>query len=324
MSSVFEIINEDSRLTTFPINRDALWQMYKFSQRSYWVPDEILMADDRNHYVNKLTPGQQRCVKNILAFFAASDGVVNINLAKRFKDEVQMLEAGYFYDYQMMMENIHAETYSILLTTIIVDPMERSTLLNAIKTMPIITSMTNYMFDCINSDKPFAHRLLRMACVEGIFFSGCFCLIYWLASKGLMPGLVQSNSLIARDEGLHTDFALMLYKMVKKEHQLVETEIHHIFSNAVDIAVKFICDTLPEPLPEMNAMKMTQYIKYIANNNLAVIDVKPLFPEISENPMRFMEMLNLPEKPNFFEHRSTNYSKPIAPATGTCETTEDF
>ena len=306
---IFDIKPEDSRLTTYPIHRHDIWMYVKDAQRSFWTCEEIATDEDKSHFKNKLDAGAQRCVKYILGFFAASDGVVNMNLAKRFREDVPMLEVTYFYDFQIMIEDIHAEMYSLMLDTIIEDAKERQTLLNAITTMSIISRMTAWMFDCMQSTKSFAYRLLAMACVEGIFFSSCFCIIYWLNGKGLMPGLGQSNILIARDEGLHTSFALYLYTLIKPEYQLSTEEIHKIFESAVDIAIDFAKDMMPNALIEMNHVLMTEYIKFVANNLLAMLNVRKLYT-VNACPFAFMEKINMEIKANFFERRSANYSKP--------------
>lgn len=302
-------ISGDRRLTFFPVCRPGLHQYYKDAQRCFWTPEEIDFSKDREHYDSRLTPGQRRFVDRVLAFFAASDKIVNMNLAKRFKDDVPIMEAECFYDLQMAMENVHAETYALQLDTIVSDPRRRDALLDALNTLPAIKSMTDWMFTCMNSNESFAKRVLRMACAEGVFFSGCFCAIYWLQnSAGLMPGLGHANELIARDEGLHTMFALFLYTMIEPDQRAAEHEVHEIFDAAVQIAKTFILDALPEPLPSMNAPMMSQYIEYVADNLLTLIDVKPLYR--TKNPFIFMEQLNLENRTNFFERRVSEYSKP--------------
>lgn len=303
--SPFELIPEDSRLTTFPICRPEVWAWYKDAQRCFWTVEEINVSNDVIQYATKLTKGEQRFVKHILAFFAASDGIVNLNLAKRFKDDVKILEAGYFYDFQIMMENIHAEMYSILLEAIIPSKTERDELLTAAVTMPIIKEMSDYMFKCINSGAKFGDRLLRMACVEGIMFTGCFCAIYWLQNRGLMPALGHSNELIARDEALHTMFAMFLYNMTLEK--LTEEEVVEIVCEAVVLAKKFITDALPNNLPEMNAQLMGDYIECQADNLVALININPIYG--TKHNFHFMEQINLTNRSNFFERRVADYSK---------------
>lgn len=299
----------DRRLTFFPISRPGLFQYYKDAQRSFWTPEEIDFSKDREHYDTRLTPGQRRFVDHVLAFFAASDKIVNMNLAKRFKEDVPIIEAEAFYDIQMAIENVHAETYALQLDTIVTDTKRKNELLDSLNKIPSIKAMTDWMFACMSSDESFAKRLLRMACVEGIFFSGCFCAIYWLQNKGgLMPGLGHANELIARDEGLHTMFALFLYTMLDADAKPSQAEVHDIFDAAVQIAKTFIISALPEPLPEMNAALMSSYIEYVADNLLSLIDIKPLYG--TKNPFPFMEQLNLENRTNFFERRVSEYSKP--------------
>ncbi len=305
LNGPFELFLEDSRLTTFPIHRPNLWAWYKDAQRCFWTVEEINVSNDVIHYATKLTKGEQRFVKHILAFFAASDGIVNLNLAKRFKDDVKILEAGYFYDFQIMMENIHAEMYSILLESIIPSKGERDELLNAAKTMPIIAEMSDYMFKCIASDGVFGDRLLRMACVEGIMFTGCFCAIYWLQNRGLMPALGHSNELIARDEALHTMFAMFLYNL--QNEKLSKDAVVEIVCEAVVLAKKFIIDALPNNLPSMNAQLMSEYIECQADNLVSLIGIKPIYG--SKHGFHFMEQINLTNRTNFFERRVADYSK---------------
>jgi ribonucleotide reductase beta subunit family protein with ferritin-like domain len=272
-----------------------------------WIPEEISITSDANDYKTLLTEGDKKIVKYILAFFASSDAIVNINLVERFKKDVPILEAGYFYDFQIAMENVHAEMYSILLDSIIPNKKEKDNLLMAIQTLPVIEKMSKFMFECINSDATFAERLLRMACVEGIFFTGCFCAIYWLSNRGLMKGLTHSNELIARDEALHTDFALFLYNEISPEFKLTHENIYKIFNEAVELAEEFINEALPIGLPEMNANLMTLYIKSQADNVLSVIEIPPLFGV--KHKFQFMEQINLTNKTNFFEKRVSEYSK---------------
>lgn len=303
----FKILQEDSRLTTFPIIRKSLWDYYEDASRSYWTPAELSVSTDKIHYETRLTPGEKRFVKHILAFFAASDGIVNLNIVKRFRKDVPFYEAKVFYDFQIMMENIHAHTYSMLLDEIVPSKTERELLLNAIQTMPIIKKMSDYMFDTINSKESFPVRLLRMACVEGIFFSGCFCAIYWLQNRQLMPALGHSNELIARDEGLHTVFALLLYTMILPELKLTVETVHRIFRDAVKLASEFINEALPTGLSEMNAELMLKYIECQADNLVTLIDIPPIYN--SKNPFPFMEQINLINRTNFFERRVSEYAK---------------
>lgn len=301
--SEFKLYPEDNRLTTFPIFRPELWKYYERAQRAYWVPAEVTLVRDL-HDFDLLSDNEQHFIKYILAFFATSDGIVNINLADRFKNEVPILEAKYFYDYQIMMENIHAQMYSILIDTLIKDPKEKQDIFNASSNIDSIKQMAMYMYKCIDSDESLAKRLLRMACVEGIFFTGCFCAIYWLQNRGLMPGLAHSNELISRDEALHTMFALHLYTMLDP---LELTDIKEIFDDATMIACGFINEALKCDLIEMNSRLMSDYICAQADNILGLIGCPKLYNK--KNPFLFMEQINLQNYTNFFERRVSEYSK---------------
>lgn len=315
-----KITEEDKRLTTFPIARPEIFRWYETAIKCYWTPDEIVFDDDRAHFQNKLTAGERHFVTHVLAFFAASDGIVNLNLASRFKNDIPILEVGYFYDFQIAMENIHAHTYSILLDKIIANAGERQKLLTAIRTMPVIKKMSDYMFHCIDSNEPFGARLLRMACVEGIFFQGCFCAIYWLQSRGLMPALGQSNELIARDEGLHTYFALFLYKNLTKP--LGGAVVERIFREAVDLASEFIDAALPVRLPEMNADLMKEYIQCCADNLLTLIDRPVIFR--AKQRFHYMDQINMKNKTMFFERKVSEYAKKSTVETDQYAVDENF
>ena len=297
----------DQRLTTFPIGRPATFKYYEHAAACYWTVKDIDPSVDAIHYETKLNEGERRFVKHVLAFFAASDKIVNINIAKRFKKDVKFLEAEYFYDFQVAMENIHAHTYSVLLDAIIPSMEERKHLLDAINTLPIIGKMSKYMFDCIDSTAPFGERLLRMACVEGIFFTGCFCVIYWLQNRGLMPALGHSNELIARDEALHTMFAMHLYSIMCPEYMLDAERVYAIFREAVELAKEFIAEALPNDLEGMNKDLMGAYIECQADNLITLIDHPPLYG--SKNVFGFMVQINLTNRTNFFERRVSEYAK---------------
>ena len=319
----FDPIPEDERFTTLPVGRRELWNMHKTQQRGFWTVEEVDLSKDAEQYQNVLSEGERRAVRHILAFFAASDSLVNVNILGRFRVDVPMPEAGYFYNTQSALEDIHGEMYSLSLETIISDKAERDVLFNAMKSMPVIAKMTAYIMSTINSDDPFPKRLLRMACVEGVFFTGCFCLIYWFGSRNnLMPGLVQSNELIARDEGLHTKFALMLYSMLKEEHKLSTNEIAEIIEEAVDISLEFTLASLPEAMEEMNADLMTEYIKLMGNNIAAMIGEDPIYQGV-KNPFSFMDQLNTQRKANFFEKRATQYAKKTARTAEVVVTTDN-
>jgi len=317
-----DLIPEDGRLTTFPIARPDIFAWYTDSADCYWTVNELTLSEDPEHYKTRLSAGEQHFVKYVLAFFSASDGIICLNVSERFKKDIPILEVQYFYDYQIMMENVHAHTYSILLDAIIPSQTERETLLNAITTMPIITKMSKYMFRCIDSEAPFAERLLSMACVEGIFFTGCFCAIYWLQNRGLMPALGHSNELIARDEALHTMFAMYLYTLVKPELKLSRVEIVRVVSTAVDLAKEFIHEALPESLPEMSAELMIPYIECQADNLVSLIDSPPIY-NASHN-FTFMDQQNMCNRTNFFERRVSEYSKVSTADVGNFDTATDF
>lgn len=321
-SSPFKLTPEDARMTTFPIARHSLFAWYVDAAKCYWTVEEISTSTDAIHYETRLDAGERRFVKYVLAFFAAADGIVNLNLAKRFKDDVRMLEAGYFFDFQIMMENVHAHMYSILLVSIIPSKVERDELLNAIVTIPIIAKMSKFASACIESDAPFAERLLRMAAVEGIFFTGCFVAIYWLQNRGLMPALGHSNELIARDEALHTMFAMFLYSMIIPEQQLSQSHVYMVFREAVDIAKEFIIEALPTGLSGMNAALMIPYIECQADNLLTLIDLPPLYG--TKHDIAFMEQQNLTNRTNFFERRVSEYSKAQSNDIGVFDVKTDF
>jgi ribonucleotide reductase beta subunit family protein with ferritin-like domain len=318
--SFFNIDEEDGRMTTFPIHRPELFEYYRQAGKCHWDVDEVVLSKDAEDYRHRLNDGERRFVAYVLAFFAASDGIVNVNLVGRFRAEVPMLEARYFYDAQIAMENIHAHMYSLLLDSIIVDSNERKKLQNAAMTIPVVSSMTNYMRRCIESNEPLPLRLLRMACVEGIFFTGCFCAIYWMQSRGLMPGLGQSNELIARDEALHTYFAITLYNMTTSKPEI--SSIHAVFAEAVQIAREFTDDALPKGLPEMNAALMAKYIECCADNLLVLIECPVLFS--STHSFTFMNAINLQLRTNFFERRATTYSKVAKAETQPFELADDL
>ncbi len=319
---LFGITAADRRLTTFPISRPALFKYYEDAYKSFWPVEDVSLSKDVIDYSTKLTMGEKHFVKHVLAFFAASDGIINLNLAKRFKEDVNILEAGYFYDFQIATENVHAHMYSLLLNEIIPSKQERDVLQNAIQTMPIIKKMSQYMFECIDSDAPFAERLLKMACVEGIFFTGCFCAIYWLQQRGLMPALGHSNELIARDEALHTMFAMFLYTMLKPEHQLSQEKIYSIFAEAVELASEFIREALPDGLIGMNADMMIDYIKSQADNLLTLIDLPALYE--ATHDFGFMTQQNLVNRTNFFERRVSEYARKESAALDAFEYATDF
>ena len=293
-----------NRFVIFPIKYHDIWEYYKKSEANFWTAEEIDLEADLSDWV-KLNDNEQYFVKNVLAFFAASDGIVNENLAQNFVNEVQYAEAKFFYGFQIMMENIHSETYSLLIDTYVKDKDEQHKLFNAIDTIPAVQKKAEWALKWINSDS-FAERLIAFAAVEGIFFSGSFCSIFWLKNRGLMPGLSFSNELISRDEGLHCDFAVHLHN----EHlinQVPKDRIKEIITSALNIEKEFILESLPVDLIGMNSKLMGQYLEYVADRLLIDLKCEPIFN--SKNPFDFMVNIALENKTNFFEKRVGDYSK---------------
>ena len=294
--------NKD-RFVILPINYPAIWEMYKKHEASFWTAEEIDLSGDLKDWEN-LNSGEKHFVSHILAFFAASDGIVNENLAVNFMNEVQVPEARCFYGFQIMMENIHSETYALLIDTYIKDHAEKDRLFHAIDTVPCVKKKAEWALRWIDNGT-FAQRLVAFAAVEGIFFSGSFCSIFWLKKRGLMPGLTFSNELISRDEGMHCEFACLLYSMLK--NRLSQEEVFQIISDAVTIEKEFITDALPVALIGMNAKLMSQYIEFVADRWLSELGYDKMFG--ATNPFDFMEMISLQGKTNFFEKRVGDYQK---------------
>ncbi len=295
--------NKD-RFVLFPIKHKEIWEMYKKAEASFWTAEEIDLAADLQDWNEKLNNDEKHFVKHVLAFFAASDGIVNENLAINFLNEVQYPEARCFYGFQIMIENIHSETYSLLIDTYIKDPIEKDRLFHAIDTVPCVGKKAEWALRWIKNGS-FAERLIAFAAVEGIFFSGSFCSIFWLKKRGLMPGLSFSNELISRDEGLHCDFACLLYSQL--DHKLPVEKVTEVITNAVGIEKEFVSDALPVKLIGMNADLMCQYIEFVADRLLVALGC-PKFYNAS-NPFPFMEMISLQGKTNFFEKRVAEYQK---------------
>ncbi|TAD98948.1 MAG: ribonucleoside-diphosphate reductase [Bacteroidetes bacterium] len=293
-----------NRFVLFPIEYDDIWRMYKQAEASFWTAEEIDLSQDLVDWAN-LNDGERHFISHVLAFFAASDGIVNENLAINFTNEVQIPEARCFYGFQIMIENIHSETYSLLIDTYIKDPAEKHHLFNALETVPCVTKKGNWALRWINSES-FAERLIAFAAVEGIFFSGSFCSIFWLKKRGLMPGLSFSNELISRDEGLHCDFACLLYTKYLK-NKLPQERVIEIIKDAVKIEQEFVTDALPVGLIGMNAVLMNQYIEFVADRLLGELDCPKQYN--TSNPFDFMEMISLQGKTNFFEKRVAEYQK---------------
>ncbi len=293
------------RFVLFPIEHSDVWDMYKQHAASFWTAEEIDLAEDAKDW-ESLSADEQHFLKHVLAFFAASDGIVNENLVVNFANEVQWAEARTFYGFQIMMENIHAETYSLLIDTYIKDPNEKDHLFKALETVPSVKKKGNWALRWLDRKRAsFAERLVAFAAVEGIFFSGSFCAIFWLKKRGLMPGLTFSNELISRDEGLHCDFACLLHSNLVRGAG--ENKIHQIISEAVDIEIEFVTSALPVSLIGMNAELMKQYIHFVADRLLVSLGATKLYNV--ENPFPWMEMISMQGKTNFFEKRVSEYSK---------------
>jgi len=295
----------ENRFVLFPIQHDDIWSFYKRAEASFWTAEEIDLSPDLIDWENKLNDNERHFVKHVLAFFAASDGIVNENLAENFLSEVQYTEAKFFYGFQIAMENVHSETYSLLIDTYIKDTADKNYLFNAIDTMDCVRKKADWALRWIEQGN-FAERLVAFAAVEGIFFSGSFCSIFWLKKRGLMPGLSFSNELISRDEGLHCDFACLLYNnhVVNK---LSKDQIKEIILDAVAIEKEFILDALPVKLIGMNSDLMSQYIEFVADRLLQELGNDKEFN--ATNPFDFMDMISIQGKTNFFEKRVGEYQK---------------
>ena len=299
------LIEDPNRFVLFPIKHNDIWQYYKKAEASFWTAEEIDLSQDANDWENRLNDGERHFISHVLAFFAASDGIVNENLAVNFLSEVQYAEAKCFYGFQIMMENIHSETYSLLIDTYIKNPVEKDKMLRAVDTIPCVKKKADWALRWIENGN-FAERLIAFAAVEGIFFSGSFCSIFWLKKRGLMPGLAFSNELISRDEGLHCDFACMLYTD-HIQNQLNPQDIYDIILDAVEIEKEFVSDALPVSLIGMNSAMMCEYIEFVADRLLVALGLQKQFN--ASNPFDFMEMISLQGKTNFFEKRVAEYQK---------------
>jgi ribonucleoside-diphosphate reductase beta chain len=299
------LVENPNRFVLFPIQHDDIWAEYKKSEACIWTAEEIDLSQDLTDWADKLNDNERHFIKHVLAFFAASDGIVNENLAENFVSEVQYTEAKFFYGFQIMMENIHSETYSLLIDTYIKDNKEKDYLFNAIDTMDCVKKKAEWAIRWIDNGT-FAERLIAFAAVEGIFFSGSFCSIFWLKKRGLMPGLTFSNELISRDEGMHCDFACLLYND-HIQHKLPASQVRDIIANAVEIEKEFVTDALPVSLIGMNADMMCQYIEFVADRLLVALNVGKIFN--AENPFPWMDLISLEGKTNFFEKRVGDYQK---------------
>lgn len=298
------LIEAKNRFVLFPIADKDIWAMYKKHVASFWTAEEIDLGDDLRDW-KTLNHKEQHFIKYVLAFFAASDGIVLENLTSHFINDVKLPEARCFYAFQAAMENIHSETYSLLIDTYIKSESEKNELFNAMDNIPCIQKKAEWAMKWMNLDCAFIQRLVAFACVEGIFFSGSFCALYWLKKRGLMPGLTFSNELISRDEGLHTDFACLLYK--KSKNQIDEKTMEEIIRSAVECEQSFICDSLPVDLIGMNSKMMSDYIQFVADRLLHSLGHKKIYNTV--NPFDWMEMISLQGKTNFFERRVGEYAK---------------
>lgn len=305
MSTIEPILQENKdRFVLFPIKHRDMWEMYKKAEASFWTSEEIDLSPDLLDWERKLNNDEKHFIKHVLAFFAASDGIVNENLAVNFMKEVQYPEARCFYGFQIMIENIHSETYSLLIDTYIRDNAEKDRLFHAVDTVPCVKKKADWALRWI-AQGSFAERLVAFAAVEGIFFSGSFCSIFWLKKRGLMPGLSFANELISRDEGLHCDFACLLYKQLK--HKLPQDMLKKLITDAVEIEREFVRDAIPVKLIGMNADMMCQYIEFVADRLLIALGVSKAYNVT--NPFDFMDLISLQGKTNFFERRVSEYQK---------------
>ena len=306
MAALEPILEENkNRFVIFPIEHHDIWEWYKKQEACFWTAEEIDLHQDLTDWQDKLNDDERYFIKHILAFFAASDGIVNENLAENFVNEVQYSEVKFFYGFQIMMENIHSETYSLLIDTYVKDEVEKDKLFRAIEIFPAIKRKADWALRWVESES-FAERLIAFAAVEGIFFSGAFCSIFWLKKRGLMPGLTFSNELISRDEGVHCDFAVHLHNnhLVNK---VPKERITHILTNALDIEKEFITESLPVSLIGMNAKLMTQYLEFVTDRLLVELQCEKVYNVT--NPFDFMDMISLQGKTNFFEKRVSEYQK---------------
>lgn len=306
MSNKERILTEtNDRFVLFPIQHDRIWEMRKAALACFWTTDEIDLGADLSDWKNKLNDDERHFIKHVLAFFAASDGIVNENLVLNFYRDVQIAEARSFYSAQIQIEDIHAETYSLLIDTYINDTQEKNELFKAMNTLPCVEKKAKWALRWIDEAPSFAHRLIAFAAVEGIFFSGSFCAIFWLKKRGLMPGLTFSNELISRDEGMHCDFACLLYSML--ENPLDKQEVQDIITEAVVFEKEFVTDALPVSLIGMNANLMTEYIEFVADRLLVSLGNEKVYN--TPNPFPWMDLISLQGKTNFFEKRVGDYQK---------------
>lgn len=317
----FLLKKNNKRFVLFPIEHNDIYQMYKKAESSFWTANEIDLVKDISDW-DKLTEDEQHFIKNVIGFFAGSDGIVMENLATRFMNEIQIPEARAFYSYQIFNESIHSETYSLLIDTYIKDNNEKERIFNSIENIPSVAKKALWAYKWIeNKEVSFATRLIGFAIVEGIFFSGSFCAIYWIKKRGLMPGLTFSNELISKDEGMHCEFATLLYSKIK--NKLDEETVHQIFSEAVEIEKEFIVDSIPCAMIGMNSDLMKQYIEFVSDRLLVQLGYNRIWNV--ENPFDFMEMISLRPKANFFEIRVGEYAKSkISESSNNFELSDEF
>jgi len=296
---------EEQRYVIFPIKYDKIWEMYKSAEANFWTAEELDLSKDKKDFNENMNDNERYFIENILAFFAASDGIVNENLGERFYNEIQIQEAKFFYGFQIAVENIHSETYSLLIETYVKDNIKKEKLFNAIDTIPSVKKKAEWAIKWINDkDATLGTRVIAFAAVEGIFFSGSFCSIFWLKKRGLMPGLCHSNELISRDEGLHTEFAILIYSMLKNKPS--KETVYKIIKEAVELEKEFITESLPCNLIGMNMVLMKQYIEYIADRLLLMLGLDKIYHK--ENPFEWMELISVQGKTNFFEKRVGEYA----------------
>ena len=315
-----ELLKKNSnRFVLFPIKYEKIWSAYKTQMACFWTAEEIDLSKDLNDWEHNMTENERHFIKYVLAFFAGSDGIVLENLVQRFCNDIEIAEVRCFYTFQAAMENIHSETYSLLIDSYIKDNDEKNFLFGAIDNIPVIEKKAKWAMRWIDDkESNFATRLLAFCCVEGVFFSGSFCSIFWLKKRGLLPGLTFSNELISRDEGMHCDFAILLYSMLS--NRLDQSIVHNLFKEAVDIEKEFITEAIPCNLIGMNSGMMKEYIEYVCDRLLKQLDYDPIYN--SQNPFDFMELISLEGKTNFFEKRVSEYSLAMDAENGRDD--EDF
>ena len=313
------LVENKNRFVLFPIQYNEIWKAYKKAEASFWTAEEIDFSKDRSDWDNKMNDNERFFIKNIIAFFAGSDGIVLENLVQNFCNEVQVPEARCMYAFQAAIENIHSEVYSLLIDKYVDDPREKDTLFHAIQYIPSIQKKAEWALKWMNPEtSSFYERLVAFATVEGLFFSGSFCAIYWLKKRGLMPGLTFSNELISRDEGMHTDFAVLLYNMMR--YRLPVERIYEIIKDAVEIEKEFINESIPCKMIGMNADLMSQYIEYVADRLVIQLGYPKLYK--SENPFDFMQLISMEGKTNFFEKRVSEYSLASVKVDGSTESSD--